>query len=355
LNQSHAVGWLSNPLVGLDVGHGSIKAVSLSGRHRTSLLFAGLVELSPPEEAMAGPRMNAGFSSLSEEYCLARRPAAVSFTQRALLINYLTMPSLPDDELAEALRWEAKKHFSCAIDELVVDYVIIGREGGAEGTMVQVVLVAGERAALKADLEPLKQAGLKIVAIDANPLAWVASIQRRSPEHLEGNVALVDLGAGKVEINIVRNGTLRMTRRVAGGGQAITSALARELGLSAASAESLKRQIGLENPRQALEQARADRFAEVVKQEVNRLILEIQRSIEFYWVEHRQSALQRLLLGGGTSLLSGLSGYMAGYFEAPIELDDPFGDFLVDKPGFDLIRSQAPRFGVAMGLAQWGA
>jgi len=304
---------------------------------------------------MAAPRMGAGLASLSEEYRLARQPAAVSFTQRALLITYLTMPAIPDDELTEALRWEAKKHFSCAIDELMIDYLVIGREGGAEGAMVEVVLVAGERAALMADLEPFRQAGLKIVAIDANPLAWAASIQRRSPELLEGNVALVDLGAGKVDINIVRNGALRMTRRVAGGGQAITDALARELGLSAAAAESLKRQIGLENPRQALEQSRADRFAEVIKQEVNRLILEIQRSIEFYRVEHRQSALQRLLLGGGTALLRGLSGYMAGYFEAPIELDDPFAAFSIDKSGFDLVRTQAPRFGAAMGLAQWSA
>jgi len=347
--------WLNAPLVGIDVGHGSIKAVSLTGRHRSSLLFAGLVELAPPGSSMVAQRISSGLASLSEEYRLSRQPSAVSFTERALLISALTMPAIPDDELTEALRWEAKKHFSCAIDELMVDYLIIGRESGADGAMVDVVLVAGERAALMADLEPLKQVGLKIVAIDANPLAWAASIQRRSPELLEGNVALVDMGAGKVEINIVRNGALRMSRRVMGGGQEITDALARALDLSTASAEQLKRQIGLENPKQALEHARADRFAEVIKQEVNRLILEIQRSIEFYRVEHRQSSLQRLLLGGGTALLRGLSGYMAGYFEAPIEVDDPFAAYSVMKPGFDLLRAHAPRFGAAMGLAQWSS
>jgi len=347
------VGWLSPPLIGLDVGHGSIKAVALTGRRRSSLLFAGLVELAPHDDAMVGPRMSEGLSSLNQEYRLARQPAAVSFTQRALLINYLPLPAIPDEELVEALRWEAKKHFSCSIDELVIDYLIVGRESGPEGTMLDVVLVAAERAALMSDLEPLKQTGLKIVAIDANPLAWVAAVHRRAPELLEGNVALVDLGAGKIDINIVRNGALRMTRRVAGGGQAITEAIARELGLSETSAESLKRQIGLENPRQALEQTRADRFSEVLKQEVNRLILEIQRSIEFYRVEHRQSSLQRLLLGGGTSLLRGLSGYMTGYFEAPIEVDDPFASCSIEKADFDLIRAQAPRFSAAMGLAQW--
>ncbi|HUJ79691.1 MAG TPA: type IV pilus assembly protein PilM [Nitrospiria bacterium] len=349
------MGWVNVPLIGLDVGHGSIKAVSLSGRHHSSVLFAGLVELAPPETVMVGPRISSGLASLSEEYRLARQPAAVSFTERALFITSLTMPAIPDDELTEALRWEAKKHFSCAIDELVVDYLVIGRDGHADGAMVEVVLVAGERAALMTDVEPLKQAGLNIVAIDANPLAWVASIHNRSPELLEGNVALIDMGAGKVEVNFVRNGALRMTRRVTGGGQDITDALARELDLPAASAEQLKRQIGLENPGQALEQARADRFSEVVKREVNRLILEIQRSIEFYRVEHRQSALQRLLLGGGTALLRGLGGYMAGYFEAPIELDDPFAACSIGKSGFELIRAQAPRFGAAMGLAQWTA
>jgi type IV pilus assembly protein PilM len=294
-------------------------------------------------------------ASLNEDYRLSRQPAAACFTQRPLVLQHVTLPAIPDHELVEALRWEAKKHFSCALDELVVDYLLTGREGGAEGATVSVVLVAAERAALMADVDPLKSVGLKVVAIDASPLAWIAAINRRAPESLEGNVALVDLGAGKVDINMVRNGVLLLTRRVAGGGHEITAALARELGLSHGAAELLKRQIGLENPRQALEQSRAERFAEVLKQVVNRLILEIQRSIEFYRVEYRQTTVQRLVLGGGTSLLSGLTSYMASYFEAPIELDDPFAGLDITATGFEMVRAQAPRFTAAMGMACWGS
>lgn len=347
------MGWLGSPLIGVDVGHGSIKAVQLTGRRRTSLAYAGLVELSPPGSDSDSQRIAAGLASLNEDYRLARQSAAVSFTQRPLVIRHVTMPAIPDHELGEALRWEAKKHFSSALDELVVDYLPLGREGGAEGATINVVLVAAERAALMADVEPLKRAGLKIVAIDANPLAWIAAIQRRAPELLEGNVGLIDLGAGKVDINMVRNGALLLTRRVSGGGHDITAAIARELNLSYDAAELLKRQVGLENPKQALEKSRADRYAETIKQEVNRLILEVQRSIEFYRVEYRQTAIQRLLLGGGTSLLAGLRGYMASYFESSIELDDPFANLQVNASAFDMVRAQAPRFAAAMGMACW--
>ncbi|MEW6325527.1 MAG: type IV pilus assembly protein PilM [Nitrospirota bacterium] len=347
--------WFSAPVIGIDIGHGSIKAVQLTGRGRSSLAFAGLVELAPPESETSGQRIAAGLASLNEDYRLSRQPAAICFTQRPLVIRHVTMPAIPDHELAEALRWEAKKHFSCALDELVVDYLPLGREGGAEGATVSVVLVAAERAALMAEVEPLKRAGLKVVAIDANPLAWIAAVQRRAPELLEGNVGLIDLGAGKVDINMVRNGALLMTRRVAGGGHEITAALARELSMSYDAAELLKRQIGLENPKQALDKGRADRYAETVKQEINRLILEIQRSIEFFRVEYRQTAIHRLLLGGGTSLLAGLRAYMAGYFESSIELEDPFSDLKLGATGFDVVRAQAPRFAAAMGMACWGA
>lgn len=349
------MGWLGSPLIGLDVGHGSIKAVRLASRRDSSLLYAGLVELASPEMEMSSHRIAAGLASLNEDYRLSRQPAAVCFTQRPLVIHHLTLPAIPDAELQEALRWEAKKHFTCSLEELVVDYLVTGREGGgAEGATVSVVLVAAERAALMADAEPLRSVGLKVVAIDANPLAWMAAIQRRAPELLDGNVALVDLGAGKVDINMVRNGALTLTRRIAGGGHEISNAIARELNVPYGAAELLKRQIGLENPKQALEKTRADRFAEVIKQEVNRLILEIQRSIEFYRVEYRQTTIQRLLLGGGTALLPGLRGYMASYFEAPIEVDDPFAGLQVSASGFEMVQAQAPRFTAAMGLACWG-
>jgi type IV pilus assembly protein PilM len=349
------MGWLGSPLIGVDVGHGSIKAVRLAGRQRSTLVYAGLVELAPPETEMASQRVASGLASLGEDYRLGRQPAAVCCTQRALVIRHVTLPAIPDHELHEALRWEAKKHFTCAMDELVVDYLIVGREGGAEGGAVSVVLVAAERAALMADVEPLKRAGLKVVAIDANPLAWMAALRRRGADWLDGNVALIDLGAGKVDINMVRNGALLMTRRITGGGHEITQAIARELNLPYASAELLKRQVGLQNPQQALDKARADRFADVLKQEVNRLILEIQRSIEFYRVEYRQTTIQRVLIGGGTALLPGLTGYMASYFEAPIELDDPFVDLQAPASGFEMIRAQAPRFSAAVGLAGWEA
>ncbi len=346
------MGWLSSPVIGLDIGHGSIKAVQVAGR-RPALVYAGLVELAPPDEAIASQGVAAGLVSLGQECQLTRQRAVVSFTQRPIVIRHLTLPSIPDQELGEALRWEAKKHLSGSADEIVIDYLLIGREGGADGATVEVVLVAVEKAALMADLQLLTGAGLKIAAIDVNPLAWLAAIQARASDLLVGNVALVDLGAGKIEINLARNGILRMTRRVSGGGNDITLALARELSLSYAAAELLKRQVGLENPRQALDKMRGDQFAEVVKREVNRLILEIQRSIEFYRVEYRETTIERLVLGGGTSLLRGLKGYMASYFEAPIEVDDPFASFKSDESGFEIVQAQAPRFTAAVGLAQW--
>jgi type IV pilus assembly protein PilM len=284
---------------------------------------------------------------------LARQSAAVIFTHRTPLIRHLTLPAMPDNELADALRWEAKKYVAGTIDDIMVDYLVVGRESGAEGATVDVVLVAAEKAALMSDIQPLQSAGLKVTAIDVNPLSWLAAVEFSAHDLLEGNVALVDLGAGKVEITMARNGALRMTRRVNGGGHEITNAIARELNLSVAAAELLKRQVGLENPRQSLDQERADRFAEVIKQEVNRLILEIQRSIEFYRVEYRERTIQRLLLGGGTALLPGLRGYMESYFEAPIDMDDPFKTLDRGMAGFEMVREQAPRFSTAVGLARW--
>ena len=57
---------------------------------------------------------------------------------------------------------------------------------------------------------------------------------------------------------------------------------------------------------------------------IDRIILEVQRSIDYYRAQTRDREIQRVLLAGGGALLPGLSEHAAQFFDSPVEIDDPF-------------------------------
>ena len=92
----------------------------------------------------------------------------------------------------------------------------------------------------------------------------------------EGTVVYVDIGGQRTEVNLFKQSRLRLTRSVETGGEHCTRAFADAARLSTAEAEALKREKGLfafPSGSPELESAAAP---------IDRIILEVQRSIDYY-------------------------------------------------------------------------
>jgi len=337
-------------LLGLDIGSRSIKVVQLSSTRRgVALQYAGLNELPQAEGGDGAPSASMAVQEIFQTRRFRGQKIAIPFTGSAPIIRYLLLPPMPKHELGEAVRWEAKKVVPWPIEKGVLDYLIMGETEERNLKRIEVLLVVAERTAVMELLQSFERILVPIAAMDVNPLALFNAVRHNHRPDLDDNLVFVDIGAGKMDINISKHGALRFTRNVQIGGEGMTQSLMRGLQIERGEAEQMARQRGLAQISAPTEQD--GRIHEILKEEADRIILETQRSVDYYRAQFRESAIRKIFLMGGVSMMPGFQEYFARYFDAPVEMDNPFGEIACDTAVFEDLHLTAPRFTAAVGLA----
>lgn len=336
---------LRNPYIGVDVGSSSIKVIHLTHSHKeVRLLYASLTELDRNQKESNHHDIGMTINEIIKEAGLKKKKIAMNNIEKSPIIRYLTFPKMPRDELKEAVKWEAKKLVSLPIEDMIFDFLIIGEKEESGVKKFEVILVITERQGIINQMKTLKRYGLKLEVIDVSSLAIINSLKLSHKNDMEDNLAFVDIGAGKTEINIVKNQGLRFTRSVQTGGDEITQAIQNHLGIEHNEAELLKRRNGLES-------TGINQINDVIKGKLNRFILETQRSIDYYNAQFREGAISKIILMGGTPLMPGFIEYFSSYFDGTVEFHDPFSGIVCDDSSIDGLREMASRFSVSVGLA----
>lgn len=326
------------PFWGIDIGSRSLKGVRLAHTRRgVQLLDAAIYEF--PDEKIS---LSEGISVLLGE-SLSKVRAAIHFSGRVSpVIRPLSLPVMPKKELEEVVRWEARKLTPLPQEETVVDFLIMGEREEQQVRKYEIVVIVVEKAALVEQLQHLKDSGLTVTAVDVAPMALLNTARLHYSGDLPGNLLYVDIGAQRMEINILKGGVIRFTRQVLMGGDTITSTLVQALGLAFNEAEQRKRQEGITS---------GGSSRSPILEQIDRFIVEIQRSVDYYRAQSRETGVDRILLMGGMTLLPGFLEYFSSFFDAPVEIEDPFSKMDYSDPGVAVLKDMAPRFSLAVGLA----
>ena len=190
---------------------------------------------------------------------------------------------MPLAELSEAVRWEAKRHISYSLDAALVEYLITGEK--KEGTVdkIDLVMVAADEHKVREHLLPFDDARVKVMAVDANALA-LRNILFIHGENAVADTLAVDIGAGKMEIDIFKRGILRFSRCLETGGADMTRIVADDLNISLQDAEAFKRNIDVLTPPEK------NKTVAALVSRLDSFLMEIRRSVEYYRTTCREKA-----------------------------------------------------------------
>lgn len=333
----------SSDITGIDIGNGSIKIVRIAGGRKPRVLAAAIVEF--PLDRAEAPGVSTDLRFLFSGKKFRSKKVITGMPGKSLTIRSLTMPVMPQEELAEAVRWEAKRYISYPLDAAIVDYLVTGERREKPVAKYEMVLIAAERRTVTDFLAPFQEAGVKITVVDANPLA-IRNVLRLRSKPDQKNVLVVDLGAGKTEIDIFQDGALRFSRCLESGGIEMTRAIAEEAGMELHDAEAKKYRVNVLAP------GEQNPAAAAVRGVLDGILLEVRRSIDYYLLTFREQAIDRLVLTGGGALMAGMKDYVSRSINIPAELDSPFEGLSVRKNAVSQdIRALSPRFSAAIGLA----
>ena len=329
-------------IVGLDIGSTAVKAVELSQNGKDiEVTGFGQIELQSedPQDCVEA------ISTLLKEGGFRTKRVVTSVSGKMVIIRYLSMVPMSDEELRNAILFEAEKYIPFTLDECVMDCQRLEEGEAGQGGNANVLLVAVKDAVLEHHLGIVQKAGLTpdVVDVDAFALGNAYSLVKEysGEGDDEGAVAFIDIGASKTSLNIVQDGVSLFTREIYFGGQDFTGAISRRMNLDDADAEGLKRSPG-------------DHFEEVkeaVFPTIDDLGSELQLSFDYFESQHGRGP-DKIFLSGGGSRFSFFRESFERIFEKPTAVFNPFEGLPVSADmDQDLLASGGPQLVVAVGLA----
>jgi type IV pilus assembly protein PilM len=339
-------------IIGLDIGSSSVKAVELTAKPKgIELQHVGIAQL-PPEAIVQGAFLNS--SAIVEAIREAvdgagtrTKSVATAVSGHSLIVKKISLPSMTRDELDESIRWEAEQYIPFDINEVNLDFQILN-SGETEGQM-DVLLVAAKKDLIDDYVNVITEAGLHPAVLDVEAFAVENAFEANYDVAPDEVVALADIGAQVVNINIIANGVPAFTRDISTGGNVYTEEIQKALSVGWEEAERIK--IGGSSTEQS---------QEVVPQEVEQAMQsitetvtgEISRSLDFFAATAAESRINRIVLTGGGSRVSGLDEAFHGKTNIPVEHLNPLAR-MVPSTRFDqeFLEEVGPSLGVSVGLA----
>jgi type IV pilus assembly protein PilM len=252
------------------------------------------------------------------------------------------------EELEESIDWHAEEHIPFDIADVSMDYQVVG--SGPDS--LHVLMAACKREFVANLKQAIQLAGKHPSVIDVDAFALQNCYEVNYQPSADQTVALLNIGASTMNINILHGIKSVFTRDVSVGGNQYTALLQKEFGLTYEQAEAVKRGGSLPLGTEARD------IEPVLETVSDMLALEIQKTFDFYraTAEDGDGGVQKILISGGGSKLKGLTEYLANRFELAVEPFDPFRRIKVDARRFDpdYMKDVVPEMAVAVGLALRG-
>jgi type IV pilus assembly protein PilM len=336
-------------LVGLDIGSSAVKLVELKeGKEgRFQLQKAGLESLSP-EAIVDGAIMDSSLvvetiARLLSSTSVKNSNVAVAVSGHSVIVKKIQLPTMPEEELSESIRWEAEQYVPFDINDVYLDYVILDPGIGAE--TMGVLLVAAKKEKVDDFKNVVTQAGRVPSLVDVDAFALQNCYEVNYGLDPSRVVALVNIGASVMNVNILAQGQTVFWRDITFGGNQFTDALQKAYSLSFEQAESLKKGEPVAGQTLQSIQPVLDGVSEDVA-------AELQKTLDFFQATSGADRVDSMMISGGTSRVSRLDSVLKDKFGLPVEVLNPFHAVAVDERSVDpkWLADVSPALAVAVGL-----
>lgn len=378
--------------LGVDIGTASIKVVELeSFNAKPRLITYGYSEIATDiirsktqenhQKIIESLKKIVSSCKAGTALCNAALPTFSVFN------SIISLPSMPEKDLASAVKWEAKKYVPLPLEEMILDWQII-REGninrenalkfnpkktgdGKESFMgslfkpkdkknqqdekdskkiensqksnnIRVLVTAAPKNLVSRYLSIFKAAGLKLLSLETEAFALSRSLIGQDNSIL----MVVDFGSITTDICVIEGGVPVLNRSIDLGGLTITKAIAFSLNVTMERAEQFKRDFGIclniEDVGKGVNKT--------ISSAIGPIINEIKYVFDLYQNQSNVT-VEKIVLSGGSALLNNFDKYLEKLFNKPVVIGNPWDRVIYPEELKPALEEVGPRMSVAIGLA----
>lgn len=342
--------YMSN-IVGLDLGVGMIKAVSLT-KTKTGLVLDALGEAKGPrvdwvrgENRISGTKeMAAAIRKILNDLKIKPRQAVACIPEDEVVSRLVNLPPLKDAEIMDALKFEAETFVPYPLDQVTIDYEVVEKDDNGR---LKIFVVAAKTDLIKSFINLFRSIGIELIALESPAIAMRRVIKSSLTKGLTG-IVTVDFGEKYSDIIGINNGNICFTRSMPIGGESITRAISINLGLDMPSSEEYKKAYGMN----------ANQLEGKIRTAIMPIFMnmaeEIRKTMSLF-VEQQGRQIELLVLSGGGANMPGLAEELTKVLGIEVQVIQPFLNIDTSKLTLPInLNTEGCRFSYAVGLALRG-
>lgn len=315
-------------VIGLDIGSSCVRAAEIefgsggpTGKNPPTLVRFGQVQLPlgavRDGEVVHPETVSTALRQLWSQTKFESKDVVIGVGNQRVIVRELDLPWMPLAQIKASLPFQVHEMLPMSTDDALLDYYPTAEYDSPQGRQVHGMLVAAQRDTVTANVLAVEGAGLRPTMVDLNAFALHRALARG--DLARSTAAFVDIGATITTVVISAQGTPRLVRSLPTGGQNITNAVASAMGIAAAEAEMVKREVGVGFAVGRDRQEAADAVGAVV-----RTLVESVRNTFVYYASNNQGAgIDGVVLSGGGAQLAGLGQYLSSASRLPVTMGDP--------------------------------
>ncbi len=376
--------------VGIDLGGSSIKVVELkTENNRPQLVTYGFIDetynIVKDDSPEARQAIGAHLKELLKQSKVSTENAIAALPSFSVFSSIISLPAMNKKDLISAVRWEAKKFVPIPLEEMILDWEVLGglpdekkdkkdkkekkdkkdkdKKGsdetdaqendkkkdtansgdltGGEKEHIKVLLTAAPKNLVNHYVELFKTTGLRLVGLETESFA----IERSLVGNDKNPIMVIDIGGAATSIIIFADGVPILNRSIDLGGKSITTAMVDAMGVSYEQAEQFKRDMSI-----AVGGEELDKLPKQVKYVINSIMNEIRYIMNIYRNQYKQP-IAKVVLTGGSAFLGNLTQYIQSSFNIRSFVGDPWARVVHPVEIDGLLKELGPRMSVAIGLA----
>lgn len=340
------------PLIGVDIGTSGIKLVELSKDDKGMLRLEHFAIEPVPRNAIVDDNID-NIDQVAEALQLAWRKSgtsvknvALAMPSAAVITRKIALPgNLSEEDMIFQVESEARQYIPFSLDEVSLDFDVIGPLPGSPGD-VEVMVAAARKDRVEDRVAVAEAAGLKPLVMDVESYAAYSVVNRINglmPNAKPGQVvALFRIGSQNLHLSVLVDGMSVYVREQPFGGNQLTQDIARTFGMSFEEAE-IKKKTG------ALPE---DYQKSVLRPFMENVSQEVARAIQFFFTSSPYTRVDTIFLAGGCANISGLADLIANRTRVQTAMLSPFRDIGVPEGVRERqLQNESPSYVVACGLA----
>ncbi|MCF8090851.1 MAG: type IV pilus assembly protein PilM [Desulfotignum sp.] len=337
-------------LVGLDIGSSCIKVaeIQISKKGKTLKKF-GMRSVAP-EAIVEGRIMDMEavadtIRTLFKSQKIRGKKVAISTGGQSVVIKTINTAKVPEKDLQKAILAEAEQYIPYDIADVNIDYQILG-ESEFSSEQMNVLLVAVKKDLVAEYMDLTAMAGLNAAIIDVDTFALQNIYETLPGQNPEEITLLLDIGASKTSLNILRDNISMMMRDNGSGTLQVIEEISARFETDLVTAENILQAPVADAPDPQV-------MASILQDLSNIWCSEISEAVHTFLANTNDAGISKIVLSGGGSYIQGFADDLKTELEAEVVIIEPFGGLDLDEKKFsrEFISRVGPQAPIALGLA----